>query len=354
MKLLIFSRYDRQGASSRLRTMQYIPYLNNIGFDVHVKSLFDANYLGEMYAGRRSSATLAKSILHRMGDMRERADVIWLEKEALPWFPWGLEKLFWQRSIPVVADFDDAIFHRYDKSRHFGVRAMLGQKIDKVMSASIVVTAGNHYLAERAYQAGANRVEVFPTVVDTRKYQENVGQNLNDSVRVGWIGTPYTWSSYAESFATWIEEVALAERAIFRVVGGEQIARNIGQIEYLPWSEDTEIQLIQEMDIGLMPVSDTPFNRGKCGYKLIQYMACGLPVIASPVGVNCDLVEHGVNGFLAETREEWQSALVALIRDPSLRQRMGCAGRKVVETAFSLQTQGPRMAQLLRSISEKS
>jgi glycosyltransferase involved in cell wall biosynthesis len=106
------------------------------------------------------------------------------------------------------------------------------------------------------------------------------------------------------------------------------------------------------MDIGLMPLPDTPFNRGKCGYKLIQYMACGLPVIASPVGVNREIVEPGVNGFLAETEDEWRNALTTLAHDPELRRRMGEAGRLKVEKTFSLQVQGPRMAQILRSVAE--
>ena len=108
------------------------------------------------------------------------------------------------------------------------------------------------------------------------------------------------------------------------------------------------------MDIGLMPLPDTPWTRGKCGYKLIQYMACSLPVIASPVGVNRDIVEHGVNGFLATSEDEWRASLSALIRDPKLRLRMGEAGIKKVEKSYSLQTQGPRMAQLLRSIAENN
>src|SRR6056297_1871598 len=104
------------------------------------------------------------------------------------------------------------------------------------------------------------------------------------------------------------------------------------------------------MDIGVMPLPDTPWMRGKCGYKLIQYMACGLPVIASPVGVNAEIVEHGVNGFLVGTDEEWKSALTILLKDPDLRRRMGREGRKKVEREYSLQVQGPRVARLLREV----
>jgi glycosyltransferase involved in cell wall biosynthesis len=104
---------------------------------------------------------------------------------------------------------------------------------------------------------------------------------------------------------------------------------------------------ILDMDLGLMPLMDTPWARGKCGYKLIQYMACGLPVIASPVGVNREIVQHGVNGFLAETDSEWRTALSTLLGDPALRLTMGQAGRKMVEDRYSLQVWGPRVAEML-------
>jgi hypothetical protein len=104
------------------------------------------------------------------------------------------------------------------------------------------------------------------------------------------------------------------------------------------------------MDIGIMPLTDTPWSRGKCGYKLIQYMACGLPVVASPVGVNTHIVEHGVNGFLAASDAEWRDALYKLARDPGLRQKMGTAGRLKVETDYSLAAWGPRVAAMLSHV----
>jgi glycosyltransferase involved in cell wall biosynthesis len=116
------------------------------------------------------------------------------------------------------------------------------------------------------------------------------------------------------------------------------------------WSEDREVADIQEMDIGIMPLPDAPWMRGKCGYKLIQYMACGLPVVASPVGVNRDIVDHGVNGFLAETPAEWAEALGTLVTDAALRQRMGAKARALVENQYSLRVQGPYIAKLLRSV----
>ena len=126
-----------------------------------------------------------------------------------------------------------------------------------------------------------------------------------------------------------------------------------GTLEILPWTEETEVSLIQSMDIGVMPLHNTDWARGKCGYKLIQYMACGLPVVASPVGVNKDIVEHGVNGLLAETDAEWRSAIKTLLADAELRRRMGAAGCRKVEEYYSLQIWGPRVAQMLRGVADE-
>jgi glycosyltransferase involved in cell wall biosynthesis len=125
------------------------------------------------------------------------------------------------------------------------------------------------------------------------------------------------------------------------------------RFSFLPWTEAGEIGLIQDMDIGIMPLPDEPWARGKCGYKLIQYMACGLPVIASPVGVNSAIVDHGENGFLASTRQEWANAIATLAGDPALRGAMGTAGRRKIEWSYSLAVHGPRLAAMLRDAMEE-
>ena len=122
----------------------------------------------------------------------------------------------------------------------------------------------------------------------------------------------------------------------------------------MPWSEASEISSLQTLDVGVMPLTDGLFERGKCGYKLIQYMACGLPVVASPVGVNKELVKHGVNGFLADSTEDWMQALKTLCNDPALRERMGAAGRRLVEEHYSLEGCAPKFADLGWDLAKRS
>jgi len=354
-RLTILSRYSRLGASSRLRTMQYLPALRAAGLEVTVASFFDDAYLQKLYAGNRDRGRMLGYYAGRFAQCRaaRKADVIWLEKEALPWLPWVLERLVLPRGVPLVSDYDDAVFHRYDQHRNPLVRAVLGRKIDGVMAHSALVTAGNAYLAQRAQAAGARRVEIVPTVVDAMAYQPAEARPADGQPRIGWIGTPQTWGKYGAPRAAFFQDLARQYGARFRLVGARLAPATEGAFDYLPWTEDSEVAAIQGMDIGIMPLMDDPWERGKCGYKLIQYMACGLPVIASPVGVNRDIVTHGETGFLATTEAEWRAALGTLLEDRELRRRMGQAGRRMVEASYSIQSQGLRVAQLLAGLARQ-
>ena len=282
-----------------------------------------------------------------------KPNLIWLEYEALPWVPWLIERTVLPRGVPIVSDYDDAVFHRYDKHRSESVRGVLGDKIGQVMAASTLVMAGNSYIANYAQRFGAPRIETVPTVVDLDLYTIDPKPRSTNDLRVGWMGTPETWKAFANPIHHVLDQLLADHRAQFRAIGaGMQPASN-GTLEILPWTEETEVFLIQSLDIGVMPLPNTDWARGKCGYKLIQYMACGLPVVASPVGVNKDIVEHGVNGFLAETDEEWRSAIETLLSDPDLRHRMGAAGRKKVEDSYSLHLWKPRVARMLRSVADE-
>jgi glycosyltransferase involved in cell wall biosynthesis len=327
--------------------LQYIPHLERLGHEVVPCHFFDSEYLGAMYQGKRSAGGVWRYYLKRFRDLRIKADVIWVEKEALPWFPWFIESNFLMRGVPVVSDYDDAYFYKYDNSRKPLIQAMLGKKIDKVMRHSSIVFAGNPYLAARAKDAGSKRVEIVPTVIDIDRYEVKPPGDPSAPACIGWIGTPETWGAYASVYVPLFAGLAEKTGAKFRIVGPKTPHGAPESFEFLPWSEDTEAALIQGMDIGVMPLPDDPWSRGKCGYKLIQYMACGLPVVASPVGVNSDIVEHGVNGFLAGNEQEWRTALETLAGDRNLRLRMGAEGRRKVERHYSSQVWGPRVVQLL-------
>ena len=221
------------------------------------------------------------------------------------------------------------------------------------MASAALITAGNRYLADRAKAAGACGIEIVPTVVDLNAYTQRPPPVPTQPPSIGWIGTPSTWTEYMAPMMPMLTKVAGSAGARIIGVGAGRTADAHALLDTLPWTEESEVARIHAMDIGIMPLTDTPWARGKCGYKLIQYMACGLPVIASPVGVNAEIVEHGVNGFLASTETEWTEALRTLLGDPGLRARMGEEGRRKVERDYSLQVWGPRVAQMLRGAADQ-
>ena len=354
MRLLMLPRYDALGASSRLRMLQYVPALQAEGIEVDVAPLLADGYVNDLYAGRVSVAKVARAYARRLRLMLEARsyDVVWVEKELWPWLPAALELMCLPASTAMVADYDDAVFHRYDQHRSGVVRHLLGKKIDAVMRRADRVTAGNDYLAARAKAAGANSVEWLPTVVDLERYSPRKARSETQEVVIGWIGSPST-AEYLELLTPALEALAGQHRIRCVAIGARPDQLATTPFEAWEWSEDNEVALLEKLDIGVMPLPDAPWERGKCGYKLIQYMACALPVVASPVGVNDVIVVPGENGYLASTTEEWTNMLQQLIVDPELRGRMGQAGRRKVEDVYSLQAQAPRLAKMLREAARK-
>lgn len=351
MRILLCSRYADQGASSRVRYLQYRGYFQARGWSLAVSPLFSNNYIRALYTGNPRYREVIFGYLRRLYALTRarKFDVVIIEKELLPFFPAWFEKaLFWLR-VPYVVDYDDALFHRYDLNKNMVIRAFLGRKIDEVMRHASMVIAGNDYVARRAHMAGAKRVEIIPTVVDTQRYQP-VPTRAAGPLVVGWIGTPKT-SRYLQSLFPVIDKLKRDMGVRFVAVGARAVDLAGGPWEAWSWSEYTEVRSIQQFDIGIMPLSDSPWERGKCGYKLIQYMACGKPVVASPVGVNAAIVKWGSNGYLATSLDEWYRHLRFLVEDEATRTRMGLNGRNMVMGNYSLQAQAPRLVSAIEHVS---
>ena len=252
------------------------------------------------------------------------------------------------RGVPYVLDYDDAIFHNYDQHRIALVRGLWSHRIDRLMAGARTVVVGNEYLAERAIASNANAVEIIPTVVDLTRYSaDNRNDNLTSPPRIIWMGSPGT-ARYLERITPALANLAQRHPFVLRVVGAKVSMPGV-LTECIAWEEDTEAALIASSCIGIMPLSDTPWERGKCGYKLIQYMASGLPVVASPVGVNRTLAQDGATGFLAADERTWIARLEQLLGDAALRNKLGSAGRLCVERTYCVQQISPRLAELLQN-----
>lgn len=348
MQVLALTRYSSLGPSSRIRFYQYIPYLIACGVKLQVAPLLDDYYVRSFYAGERpSNSSVFMAYVSRIIKLvnSRSFDLLWIEKELFPWLPPLAESLITGLGIPYVVDFDDAVFHRYDLHNNSIIRALLGGSIDTIMRRATTVVVGNDYLAERARQAKAYQIEYLPSVVDINQY--SVHEKTGGQFRIGWIGSPVT-APYIGSIREALQEAIQKINARLVLVGsGDRDPLPGLEKDILNWSEDSEVTDIQSFDVGIMPLTDGPFERGKCGYKLIQYMACGLPVIASPVGVNSRIVEQGKTGFLASSSEDWIRGLLMLSRDTGMRQGFGMAGRKKVEREYSLQVSAPRLLEIL-------
>lgn len=354
LRMLALTRYENLGASSRLRSTQFLPHFTKMSIYVQRNALFDdASLLRRYSTGRQYSLlTVFKSYSKRIKALMHLNifNVVWIEKEALPWMPFSIE---WAllRNIPFILDFDDAIFHNYDLNRNRLVRILYGSRIDRLMAKAKLVTAGNDYLAERARRAGATWVEVIPTVVDMVRYDNCVTEQIEEPLRIVWIGSP-TSVQYLLELAPALKKVFAIHPFVLRVIGGGQIEIAGLQLECVAWSEHTEVSYLKECHVGIMPLRDTPWERGKCAYKLIQYMASGLPTVASTVGANCEVVIDGKTGFLVSTEDQWVEQLVRLLDDSNLRKDMGRAGHFRASEYYSLQVMGPRLANLLKKVGE--
>ncbi len=349
MKILALTRHEAKCASSRYRTLTYLPYLRENGFEVDVAPLLGDEYLEKRYTGRVPSLLhLVKSYTRRIFRLLQtRAyDLVWIEKEALPWLPYWMEGLLLRNNVKYVLDYDDAVFHRYDDHPYSLFRFAFGKKIGTLMRHSTMVIAGNDYIADYASRAGARVIRHLPSVVDLVKYPPSQPPQ-NPQLNIGWIGTPIT-ARLLQTIQPALQEVCRDNSAYVTAVGAGDFTLDGVPVVVRPWSEQTEAEEVQKFDVGIMPLSESAFERGKCGLKLIQYMACQRAVVGTPIGVNAKIISHGRNGFHATSMDEWIQAIKFLQTAPEKRAAMGKEGRKTVVDQYSLQVAAPKLADYLR------
>jgi ubiquinone/menaquinone biosynthesis C-methylase UbiE/glycosyltransferase involved in cell wall biosynthesis len=346
--VLLLSRYERKGPSSRVRHYNFLPALERAGFHVTTAPFLDNEYLDRFFGGEgQSPQLLIKAYWRRLRQIltARKYDLIWIEKEALPWLPAAFERAFFGER-PLVIDFDDAWHLRYAGHWNALTRAVLGRKLESTVAQATVVTAGSSALANWARSSHASRVvEMMPTV-DIERYP--ILPLPEGPFTIGWIGTP-TNIDYLASIAEPLRHLHATYGARLRLIGGKSSFSLPGvAIDHIPWREDTEAQELARCHVGIMPLIDGPWERGKCGYKLIQYMAAARPAVASPVGASTSMIIPGKTGFLASNAEEWISALSALAVDRERARTLGLAARRHAEAAYSLQRAGFKLVEIFQ------
>ena len=344
IKVLGLALYGPLAASTRYRLGQYVPGLAKYGIDLEIRHLLGDVYLKRTFGGRSKPwVAMVQAGWQRLNDLRAQGayDAMMLHCELFPLMPAWVEGSLLRQ--PYAYDFDDAFYLKYRSGRLGTLERFLGGKFDSVTQGAKSITAGNQVL--KRYAANLNPdTTLLPTVVDTTRYLPDPRPRGRELV-IGWIGSPSTAPYLGELIAPLS---ALGKEGPVRlvVIGGPAPIVPGVAVEELPWSEATEVGLINGFDIGVMPLPNDAWARGKCAFKLIQYMACGIPVIASPVGANVDVVGKDC-GLLPATEAEWLEAFRQLRDEPRLAAEMGYAGRERVEQHYSLLRNLPVLAEVL-------
>lgn len=344
MKVVALTRTSSIGPSTRYRIEQYRPALAEEGIELVTLPLFGRTWfailevqpapLRALLKGPYSLARLLVRVAQARRAAAGDADLVLVEQQLFPYLPAALEEALWPARKPTILEFDDAIW----------LTAGHEAKLKRLCARASLVIAGNDFLADFA-RPHARQVAVIPTTVDVERYRRE-RRPPDGTLRVGWIGLRYNLP-YLAALAEPLRRlsargVSCELRVISSGLPGPRAAWEGVRLVHRPWSEASEADEIAACDVGVMPLPDTPWAAGKCGLKLLQFMAAGRAVVASPVGVNRQIVRPGENGLLAAGAADWEAALHRLHAEPGLATRLGEAGRATVADRYSL-TRGARL-----------
>lgn len=343
MKLLVLTKYAPRGPSSRYRFLQFLPGLKAAGIETKVAPLFDDFYLDCLFSDRSTGkAYLVKRVLARLTQLltARRFDLVWIEGELIPFLPGRLETLLHGLMPPRVYDFDDAVWLRYSG------KPRLEQKFAAILSSARGITAGNAFLAGYCGEF-CEQVHQIPTVIDWPRYAD-VKPPLEGKV-IGWMGSPST-IHYLEALASVFQQLAQRHQIKLHVVGAQLEIPGV-QVISIPWRYESEVAEIARFDVGVMPLDATPWSEGKCGLKMIQYLAAGVPAIASPVGVNTRIISESGAGFTAANAQAWQTHLETLLTSHVTRRTLGEKGRIWAQQCASVAAVTPGLVRFLQACS---
>ncbi len=342
MPKILFLTLHRKERSpgQRFRHEQYLSFLEQNGFEITYSNMLSAKQDKIFYGAGNTFGKIRvgiSAIFRRLNDVlrANRFDYVFIYRDAF-FFGILFEWLFKQSKAKLVFDFDDSIWLQDENANQSIFQKLKNPaKTGRIISYCDLTIAGNEYLANYARQHSEN-VTIIPTTIDLNEYTK-VNVEKDDGICIGWSGSFSTIKHFESSLeALRIIKEKYQDQVYFKVIGDGYYMHEELDIQGLPWKADSEVSDLCEIDIGIMPLPDDDWSKGKCGLKGLQYMALEIPTIMSPVGVNADIIHDGENGFLAGSTEEWVAKLSALIEDEKLRIKMGKAGRATVEQQYSV------------------
>jgi glycosyltransferase involved in cell wall biosynthesis len=342
-----------EAPSQRFRFEQYIPSLKDAGYEIDVRPFLSAKDWAPLYKEGsffRKGWSMVRSFMKRWGLLTKlsRYDHIFIHREAAmigpPVFEFIIAKVLRKK---YIYDFDDAIWlPNYSQSNAKFHRLKAYGKVKKIVRWADQVVVGNSFLAEYASKYNDN-VQIIPTTIDLENVHNKITTHQDDIVRIGWTGS-HTTMEYLPLLVPTLKELEKSYPIKFRVISNHPPEIELDCLEYVQWNKTTEIEDLSAIHIGVMPLEDSVWAKGKCGFKGLQYMSLQIPSVMSSVGVNPEIVQDGENGFLCETSEDWLRVLSELIQDIELRKKIGVAGYETVKNRYSVSANIPNYLALFQ------
>lgn len=340
LKVLFLTKYSEQGASSRYRFFNYLRWFEESNIHATYKPLFGDRYIAYLYSREniRKNIVGILSLFHRIWillfDIR-KFDHIVIEAELLPKLPLKLEMYFLNRMKSFSLDFDDNISANY-------LGTCLEDKIRSIIFKAKFVTVGNHWY----FSEFEGNLIYLPTVIDIDRYPIFKIENKTEKTIV-WIGSPST-AKYLLLIEQELVDLSEKSHFILKIIGARIDLDPRINVQYLKWDAETENKELAESTVGIMPLIDSYWEKGKCGFKLIQYMGSGIPVVASTLPANQEIIENGINGFLAKDSQDWIHYLHTILEDDKLAASLGDSARKRIEYFYCYQRWGTRYAEIIK------
>jgi glycosyltransferase involved in cell wall biosynthesis len=338
----------------RFRIEQWEPLLRERGIELTFRA-FESEDLHRMLYRRgmmgRKLLLISGAFTRRASTLRsvEEYDAVYLFREAAILGPAILERWIAYSGVPIIFDFDDAIFVPY-RSPSNGYLSLfkLPSKTRTICRMASHIMAGNSYLADYARKVN-DRVTIVPTTIDLGAYTLDDKRLDSDLPVIGWSGS-YSTVQHLDTLRCALQRLSKLEKFRLRVIGARNYEMEGLEVDAVEWRAETEVEDLRPIDIGVMPLPEDAWSRGKCGLKALQYMALGIPTVCSPVGVNHEIIQDGENGMLAASEDEWVEKLRLLLNSARLRHSLGRAGRRTVEEKYSAAVQAPRVYDIFKAV----
>lgn len=342
IKVLFLTKYTSMGASSRYRFYNYKEYLKENNIDPIYKPLFGDNYLMHLYKGNKIRKILwafyyiIQRIIFLFFHAKKYKHAV-IEAELFPHFGFKFDYFFLKKMKSFSLDFDDNISANYQDT-------VKKNKIPKLMKLANFVTVGNHWY----FSEFEGNLIYLPTVIDLDQYPLHNLEKQNDVPVIVWIGSLST-QKYILLIEDVLTEISTDYKFKLKIIGGKIKLNSNINVEYVEWKKETENSELAFSDIGIMPLEKSYWEMGKCGFKLIQYMASGVSVIATDVPANKEIIGDNISGFTVQDKIEWKTNIITLLENTELRNKMGFDGRKVIEGRYTYQIWGAKYSDIIKN-----